>query len=317
MRSPDPDHVGRQVVVVAVLVAAGERGLVLEQERLVAGVELDAVRRPELVEVDADGRHEGDGAVDLAGDLLVALAGRRALDEVLVPQVYGTQVGVAAGRERAHQVERRGRGVVGAQQSTGVGGAGLEGAGQVVDRVAAVGRQLHAVDLLDAARAGLGVLPGDAADLDHGHAGAVGQDRSHLQQGLDLVADLVVGGRHEGLGAVAALQQERLASRDAGQPGPQRVALGGHHQGRQRGQLSRDRSELGEVGPRRLLGDGQRAPVRPAGRGRHGSGQLGVRQHSHAVQRTRPRRPATRHYRPSGRPDRTTVEIRRPKTSYP
>ena len=218
----DPDHVRRQVVVVAVLVAAGQRGLVLEQQRLVAGVELDARGRPEPVEVDADGRHEGDGPVDLAGDLLVALAGRRTLDEVLVPQVHRAQVGVAAGRERAHQVERRRGRVVGAQQPARVGRTGVERAGQVVDGVAAVGRQLDAVDLLDAARAGLGVLPGDAADLDHRHARAVGQDRRHLQQRLDLVADLVVGRRDERLGAVAALQQERLTARDAGQPGAQR-----------------------------------------------------------------------------------------------
>ena len=69
----------------------------------------------------------------------------------------------------------------------------------------------HPPRLLGAASAGLGELPGDAADLDHRHAGAVGQDHGHLQDDLQLVPDAVRGEVVERLGAVARLEQERLA----------------------------------------------------------------------------------------------------------
>ena len=46
------------------------------------------------------------------GQLLVALAHRGRADEVGVPGVHLAQVGVPAGDERAHEVQRRGGGVV-------------------------------------------------------------------------------------------------------------------------------------------------------------------------------------------------------------
>ena len=107
---------------------------------------------------------------------------------------------------------------------------------QVVDGVAAVRRQ--AGRGLDVGAARLGVLPGEPADLHHRHARAVGQDDGHLQQGADLAADALGGVGGEGLGAVAALQQERLAARDGGQPLAQDVALLRLHQRRHLGSVS-------------------------------------------------------------------------------
>ena len=62
-------------------VDAGQRALVVHQQRLVARVELDALER---LEVGAARGHELDGAVDLAGQRLVAGVGR-VLGEALVP----------------------------------------------------------------------------------------------------------------------------------------------------------------------------------------------------------------------------------------
>ena len=71
----DPHEVGRDVVgQLGAGVDAGQRVLVLQQQRLVAGVEVDPV---ELVGVGADRLHEGQRALDLGGHLLVALADRR------------------------------------------------------------------------------------------------------------------------------------------------------------------------------------------------------------------------------------------------
>ena len=76
----------------------------------------------------------------------------------------------------------------------------------------------HALARLVAAAARLGVLPGHPADLDHRHRRAVGEDGRHLQDRLDPVADVVGGRRGEGLGAVAALQHERLTAGGRGHP---------------------------------------------------------------------------------------------------
>ena len=68
----DPEEVRGDVVGLAgPRVDAGQRALVLEQQRLVAGVDVDAGER---VGVDAAGAHELQRPVDLAGEALVALA---------------------------------------------------------------------------------------------------------------------------------------------------------------------------------------------------------------------------------------------------
>lgn len=110
-------------------------------------------------------------------------------------------------------------------QPLGVGDAGGLGELEAVDGVAAVGRQRHAVAGLGRLGARLGVLPGDPADLDDRHGGRVRQDGAHLEQGLQLGPDVLGGHTVEGLGAVTALQQERLALGDGSQPGAQLVAL--------------------------------------------------------------------------------------------
>ena len=97
----DPDHVRGDVVgQPGARVDAGQRALVVEQQRLVAGVELDPV---ELLRVGPAGVHERQRAVDLAGQPLVALPGRDSAHEVLVPGVDLAQVGVAAVVKARHR----------------------------------------------------------------------------------------------------------------------------------------------------------------------------------------------------------------------
>ena len=135
----DPHHVRRHVVgQLGARVDPRHRVLVVEQQRLVAGVEVDAV---ELVRVGADRLHEGQRALDLAGQQLVALGVRRLADEVVVPGVHLAQVGVAAGDEGADEVERRRGRVVDVDEPLRVGDARLGREVEAVDRVAAVGRQ--------------------------------------------------------------------------------------------------------------------------------------------------------------------------------
>ena len=254
----DPHHVRRDVVQVpGARVDAGQRRLVVEQQRLVRGEELDGL---ELLRVGPAGVHEVQRLVDLAGELLVALAGRGRLHEVLVPGVHLAQVGVAAGGEGADQVERGGGGVVHPLQALGVRDAGRLVEVEAVDRVAAVGRQGHAVAGLGALGARLGVLAGDTADLHDRHGGRVREDGAHLEQRLQLVADVV--GRHgvEGLGAVAALEEERLSLGDGRHPGAQLVALAREDERRIRLELRNDCAQSLGVGVLGLLRRGQVSP---------------------------------------------------------
>ena len=219
----DPDEVrGHVVGLVGARVDAGQRLLVLQQQRLVAGVEVDAV---ELVGVGADRLHEGQRALDLVGHRLVALPERRRLHEVGVPGVDLAEVGVATGDERADQVERGGRGVVDVHEPLRVRDARLGREVVAVDRVAAVGREGDAVAGLVVGAARLGVLAGEAAQLHDGDRGGVRQHDRHLQQHAQLVADVVGSDAGEGLGAVAALEQEGLTPRHRGDLGGQVVAL--------------------------------------------------------------------------------------------
>ena len=166
---------------------------------------------------------------------------REVQHELLVPLVHPGQVAHAGGGDRADQVHRRRRVGVGADHPGRVGHPRLRGGGQRVDDVAAVGRQAQRVDRR---RSRLGVLPGDPGHLDHRQRRAVGQHDRHLQQGADVAADVRLGVVDVGLGAVAALQQERLAAGDGGQLVGQLVDLAGHGHRRHGLQHRADRQHL-------------------------------------------------------------------------
>src|SRR3546814_10098036 len=113
-------------------------------------------------------------APPISGRLVVALALRAVGDELQVPLVHLVQVGETALGKGAQQVQRRGRLIVGAHQALRIGLAGLLGEVDAVDNVAAIARQLDAVDYLGGRRARLGELAGHAANL---------QDRKSHAQG--------------------------------------------------------------------------------------------------------------------------------------
>ncbi len=151
--------------------------------------------------------------------------------------MHAAEAGIAAVGQRADQVERRGRMAIGLDQARGIGHARCGGELRAVDDVAAIARQLLAVLLLDRRGARLGELAGDAADLHHRHRGGIGQHHRHLQEHAQEVADVVgadvVGARiGEALGAVAALQQEAFARRDAAERLLEIARLAGEHQRR-------------------------------------------------------------------------------------
>src|SRR6202789_3528913 len=99
------------------------------------GVEL---HRAELLRVSPARAHERDRPVDLLGQLLVALPGRAAGHEVLVPGVRLAQVGVTAAGQGPAQVQGGRRAVIRLEQPARVRCPGFWCELDAVDRVTAV-----------------------------------------------------------------------------------------------------------------------------------------------------------------------------------
>ena len=113
----DPDHVaGGAVPVAGGRILPRHRLLVAEQQRLVAGVDIGAAQLGMAFEIEAAGLHEGERLGDAVGDLAVAVHRLGVFYKTEHPLVHAPQAGVAAMREGAQQVQRRGRLVIGFDQ---------------------------------------------------------------------------------------------------------------------------------------------------------------------------------------------------------
>ena len=207
------------------------------------------------------GAHEAQALGDMLGELLIAMPGRAVLDEAEIPPVHVIEIGVAALRERAQQIERRRRLPVGHQHALRVGRARFLGELDAVDDVAAIARQLLAVLHFGRRRARLGELSGDAAELHHRRAAGIGQHHRHLQQHPEEVADGVGAMLGEAFGAIATLQQKGLAGGHAGELGLQLARLACKYQRRKGGKLFLDLGKLLLVRIDRNLLDRLRAPA--------------------------------------------------------
>jgi hypothetical protein len=198
---------------------------------------------------------------DVLGDLLVTVAGGAVLHEAEIPPMHMFEIGVAALREGAQQIERRGRLPISHQHALRVGHARRLVELDAVDNVAAIARQLFAVLRLGRRRARLGELAGDAADLHHRRAAGIGQHDRHLEEHAEEVADRVGAMLGEALCAIAALQQEGVAGGDAGKLGLQLARLAREHQRREGRKLALDQAKLTLVRVVRNLLDRPQAPA--------------------------------------------------------
>jgi hypothetical protein len=106
----DPDHMPRgRVPVARGGIDARERLLVAEQQRLVAGVEFRRAQFRVALEIEAAGAHEIQRIGNAVRQFLVTARLLRILDEAEHPLMHAAEIGEAAGRERAQQVQRRRR----------------------------------------------------------------------------------------------------------------------------------------------------------------------------------------------------------------
>ncbi len=155
--------------------------LVTEQQRLVAGVDVDLAQTGVRLDVHPAGAHELQRPLDVARDLLVAAALRARRHELLGPGVHAVEGGEPALGERPQQVQRRGRLMVGLHEAVGGGDPGRGGGRRVVHAVAAEHGDLVVADQLRECRPGLGELTGDPADLHDRHPHRVHEDDRHLE----------------------------------------------------------------------------------------------------------------------------------------
>jgi hypothetical protein len=175
--------------------------------------------------------------------------------------VHLSQVGKTTLRECTNEIESGCRGVVALDQPARVGLARLGREVVSVDDVAPVGGQGHVSAGLGVARPRLGELARHAAHLDDRLGGAVGEHDGHLQDRLDPVADLLCRGTGERLGAVAALQQERVALGGPREAFAQNIHLTGEHERWQGRDLGGGGADGIRVRPVRLLLDRERPPI--------------------------------------------------------
>ncbi len=120
----DPQHVRAGVVPVAAGgIDARHRLFVGQQQRFVAGVEIGAAQLGHGVRGDAACRHEIERFGDTLCETFILFAGRRVRDEAQHPTMDIVQIGIAALREGAQQVERRRRLGGGLQQALRIGNA--------------------------------------------------------------------------------------------------------------------------------------------------------------------------------------------------
>src|SRR6185437_6149700 len=249
----DPQHVARGRVPVAGRgIDARERLLEAEKQRLVTGVEIGRAQLGMALKVEAASLHELERFADAIGQFDVTARLRTVLDEAQHPLAHAGEIGVAALRKGAQQVQRGRRLAIGLDLPARVGHARLGREGGVVDDVAAIAWQLDAVALLDRRGARLGELAGDAADLHHRQRGRISEHDRHLQEHAEEVADVVGAVLGEALGAVAALQQESLAVGNAGELLFQAASLAGENQRRKGRELLLDVVEGPKV---RVLGN--------------------------------------------------------------
>ena len=222
------------------------------------------VRGPEFrmrFSVEPDRAHESKRFCDPIGEFLIAFGLRAVLDEAKHPAMDILEVGVAAIGEGAQKVEGRRGLAIGFQLPARVGLARLGSELDVIDNVAAVGRERHAVDRLKIGRAGLRELAGDPPDLHDRRGGGESHDHRHLQEHPKEIADVVGRMFAETLGAIAALQQECPAAGRFAEGALQLARFAGKNQRRIAGKLALGVGQRSAVGIDRRLCDRLQPPA--------------------------------------------------------
>ena len=221
-------------------------------------------------------------------ELVILGRERRFADEREVPVLGMVQVREPAVDQRAHEIQRQRGALVAAQHQRRIRLAIGRRERRPIDRVAAIARQRHAVLRLVVGAARLRVLAGHAADADDRLLEPHEHHERHLQQDLELLHDVVRRALVEALGAIAALQQERLAALRLGELRLQVLDFPRRHDRRQPAQVREHALEVHVIAIGGLL---RRVPALPA-RGMPIGRNVGLRHESRA--------PATRRTIPPG-----------------
>ena len=230
----NPQHVRRGVIPLAgERILTGQRLLIRQQQRLMAGVETGSLDLRDSLWRDAAGFHEGQRLTDAVGHIFELLCPGRTAHEIVGPCMHLMQVCVTALAECAKQVQRCGCLAVRLDHAFGIGLTRCRLKGDIVDDVTAIARQFDITDYFGIGRSRLCELAGHAANLhDRQFAGKSQHDR-HLQDHAESIADIVRVEFGKAFGTIAALQQEGPALCHIGKLGRQVARLTGKNQRRE------------------------------------------------------------------------------------
>ncbi len=232
----------------------------MQVQAFVSGVDVRPLRHVKLA--SRHGLEEVERIGNRSDDRVIFVGSRRVADPAQIPVFRVMQVGKAAVDQRADEVQRQGSALVAAQYHLRIRYAVVGRETAPIDEVTAKARQRLAVARLGIGRARLGVLACHAADAHDRLLEPVDHDQAHLQQDLQLVDDVLGRALVEGLGAVAALQHERLATLRAGDKILERVDLPAR---RDRGEAAQVRDDAVQRRLVRVRGLLRRFEALPAG----------------------------------------------------
>ena len=228
----NPDRVRGAVVPMArALVLLGQGFFIVQQQRLVRGIDGRLSNVGVVTDIDPAGFHKGQCLANAVRHILVFLPQRTVPHKRQIPLMHLVKIAQPPLGKGAQHIQCDARLAVGLQQPLRVGGASSGGKGDIVHHVSPVGRQFHPAGCLGVGGSGFGKLSRQPPHFDHRAPPGKGQHHRHLQQNLAGVLDL--GGIQFGktLGAVASLQQKGLSLRYTGQLLLQFLYLVGKYQG--------------------------------------------------------------------------------------
>src|SRR5699024_10373459 len=112
------------------------------------------------------------------------------MHELPIPLMQTVEIGGSGARQCAHEVHRGRRVRISANHSCGIVTARFFSRFYTVDNVTAVAEQPM---LIYVGRTRFGILSGDTRELHHWGGRSIGQYHGHLQQSLDVTANVWLG----------------------------------------------------------------------------------------------------------------------------
>mmetsp|Transcript_34982 Transcript_34982/g.62892 ORF Transcript_34982/g.62892 Transcript_34982/m.62892 type:complete len:269 (-) Transcript_34982:144-950(-) len=214
------------------------------------------------VGLHAHGKHELNGVIDALGKVHVSLALAAVLHEVKVPLHDTRETSITTITETTKKIQGRGRLIVSANKTPGVGNASLSGEFRAVNDITTVRGEFDATDFLSVGRTGLGELTSNPPELYNGDTTTERANYRHLKQKPVKIPNSIGGKLAESFSAIASEEDESVACRSFGNTALESTAFTGENQRRHTLNFLKSLLLLRHVDILGLLSSGKLAPSR-------------------------------------------------------